>query len=48
MNLRINWVCVRTQLFSITGNYIPAINMIISLMTKGHTLRGGNYEEEKD
>lgn len=48
MNLRINWLCVCTQLLSIMGNYIPAINMIISLMTKGPTLRGGNYKEKKE
>jgi hypothetical protein len=48
MNLRISRACVRTQLLSIMGNYIPAINMIITLMTKGHTLRGGNYKEEND
>lgn len=34
-------VCVHTATISIMGNYIPAISMIIILMTKGYTLSKG-------
>lgn len=33
--------CVHTATVGIVGNYIPAISVIIILMTKGYTLRKG-------